>query len=97
MALSNENPNASTDADRMIAFKVARGQAKALAQALINYERNPDPMRHREAPSPALGVRIIDPTRDAQLRGSVFGGHVPIDQEIRDHNSLVANLGVMPK
>ena len=86
--LSNENPNALSDADRQINFAVASGKARALAKALINYDRQPNPMREREAANPAHGVhvRILRPMIAVDWR-------VEVSEEVKRHNSMVSNLG----
>ena len=83
--LSNESPtNKATCEAYLIAQAQARGQAKALARQMMNFERNPQPMREREAPNPAHGVRIriIRPVPMV----------IPVDEECKAHNLAVSEL-----
>ena len=85
MGLSNESQTqALANEARLRDEAIARGQAKALAKALINFERNPEPMREREARNPAHGVhiRIIRPVPMV----------IPVDEECKAHNLAVSEL-----
>jgi hypothetical protein len=79
MGLSNETPpNTSTiDAYQEALLQI---KVKNLANALIQYEHNPDP---REAPNPSHGVHI---RKLVQIRPHV-------DRECQDHNSMVSGVG----
>jgi hypothetical protein len=88
MGLSNESPtNAAATEQRLIEFAKARGTARALAKQMILYERNPDPMREREAPNPAHGVRIrrVVPMLPVDFR-------IEVTEECKRHNQAVCDL-----
>ena len=86
MALSHDTQaQADSELERRIAGAQALGQARALAQALINYDRNENPMRHREAENPAHGVRI-------RVLRPALHVRVKVDEETKAHNDAVANL-----
>jgi hypothetical protein len=84
--LSNENRNAN---DQISAAEAMR-RARALAQNLMNAEHNdePDPYAGRNLESPAHGVHV--------RRVIPIDLRVSVTQEVKDHNSRVANLGVKP-
>ena len=88
MGLSNESPTQAAAAEaHQIAGARAMGQARALAKAMINYERNLSPMRHREAPNPAwpgiTRIRKIVP---------MVAGRIEITDEVKRHNTAVSEL-----
>jgi hypothetical protein len=83
--LSNERVTQAS-IDFQIAEAEARCGARALAQAMINHDRNENPHSECNAANPAHGVRI----RVRELRA--FGPHVSISQEVKDHNTAVSEL-----
>jgi hypothetical protein len=90
----DDQTQAQAQIDRNIAQARALGAAKALAQAMVLFERNENPHEERNAPHPARRrKRIIDPTRFAQTRPSAFGGHVTVDPAVAEHNANTATLG----
>ena len=77
----------NAEIDRRIAEAQARGTAKALAQAMVLRERNPDPHPERNVPNPAsefTRIRVVRPRRICI---------VTVDEETKRHNSMVQNLG----
>jgi hypothetical protein len=87
--LSQEKRNAMTAAETAIAYQEAARAARMLGKALATYDRNPDPMKSREARNPAHGVRIrvLKPNLNARVN---------VDEETKRHNARVQNLGVEP-
>lgn len=88
MGLSKENPNQSCEA-YLLAQAQARGHAKALAQALVNFERNPDPHPERNAPNPAHSVTPIRIWRPMRASCDV---RVEVTAECAAHNLAVSEL-----
>ena len=86
MGLSYDNQAQATAAfDRQIAEARARGTARALAQQMMLFERNPDPHPERNVENPATaGVRI------RILRPSPM--HITVDEECKRHNQAVYDL-----
>ena len=88
--LSNENPNAPTTEQLSADFRAAATAARTLGHKLITGQHNDNPHNERNAPNPATAgvyIRVLRPV-------PVF---LPVDEECKRHNDLVANLGVMPK
>jgi hypothetical protein len=90
MALSHDTQEQALKAiDQEIATARAFGAARALAKHMINFTTNSDPRPERNAANPAHGVAIRQVVPMLDLR-------VPVDQACKDHNAMVANLGVKP-
>lgn len=85
--LSEERRNQLTPEETAIAFHEAATAARQLGQSLVSFERNPNPMREREARSPADGIRIrlIRPE-------PISIGYADADS-VRAHNDFVSSLG----
>jgi hypothetical protein len=86
--LSNETPPQThvTDNFRQTLAEIG---AQRLGSALVSYERNPAPMREREAPNPNQGIHI----RRIDLEKSCTLSRVSVTQECADHNSKVSAVG----
>jgi hypothetical protein len=89
--LSNEQTQAQVQAsrERLIEEAQARGQASALAQALVRHEHNPDPHPERNLPNPATAgvvIRKWHPTR------TTLDYRAELTKEVKDHNSAVSEL-----
>ena len=82
--LSNENPNSLNEADLLAIQRDTLRKARSLGTALVNFEHNENPMREREAVNPNQGIkiRVLRPFR-----------YLPVDQDCKDHNSLVSSVG----
>lgn len=86
--LSQENKAMLTESQLAIVYSEAARAARTLGKQLITGERNPDPMREREAPSPASGVRIRLLGRPAPPPFFAYD-----EQDVKDHNAFVSSLG----
>jgi len=90
MSLSHDTPaQAQSALERNLETARAFDRAHTLAKKLMLFERNPEPMREREAPNPAHGIRI---RRIVPMVPS-GAGRVDVDQQCRDHNEYVSSLG----
>ena len=90
MGLSNESQTqALANEARLRDEAIARGQAKALAKALINFERNPEPHPERNVENPATAGVVI---RKWSPRRGMLDYRAEITEEVKRHNDAVSNL-----